>query len=701
MDVRSQIGMVFHLDKCIGCHTCSIACKNIWTDRKGTEYMWWNNVETKPGTGFPTTWEDQEAYKGGWELDEKGKLRLKSTDKTRTVTNIFHNPSMPSMDDYYEPWTYRYQDLFDAPEGTDQPTARPISMVTGEPIEIEGRPELGRRPRRVADLRGERPEPRRALARAAAADAVDRAARLLLPAAHLQPLPEPVVRRRVPERRALQARRGRDRPDRPDALPRLARVRHGLPVQEDLLQLADGQVARSASSASRASSRARRPRASTRASGRIRYLGIVLYDADRLVEVAQKPDAELVDAQREPDPRPERPRGDRGRREAQRDPRLGHRVGAAVARLPVRQGRGGSRCRRTSSTARSRCSSTSRRCCRSCRERREGLQHNLSTSLFHEIDASRVPVAYLANLLGAGNEAPVRAALRKQLAVRLHRRAETVGDVDRETADRALLEAGLTREQADEIFRLTALCTFEDRFVIPPMHREEAIADARGPAGVEAGGGLRLPDRAREGVLTMSCAPCPPATRSTRSPSLLEYPGEGFARPRERRRSTSSPARPPSLAKACAAVAAGGPELEEVLRSDVRLERGALARPRLAPLRRAVRAGRLPREHARAAYGSRASRRASELPDHLTVAPARARADERGRGRRVLRGDPRPGAVEARRGLRARGGEPVPRAARRAARARARGGRGRGAAPSAVAGRRPVRAPRPPTGGLS
>ncbi len=45
MDIRSQISMVFHLDKCIGCHTCSVACKNIWTDRKGSEYMWWNNVE--------------------------------------------------------------------------------------------------------------------------------------------------------------------------------------------------------------------------------------------------------------------------------------------------------------------------------------------------------------------------------------------------------------------------------------------------------------------------------------------------------------------------------------------------------------------------------------------------------------------------------------------------------------------------------
>ena len=101
MDVRSQISMVFHLDKCIGCHTCSIACKNIWTDRKGTEYMWWNNVETKPGTGYPTQWENQEKYRGGWN-NKDGKLGLNSTSKTRVVANIFHNPHMPSMDDYYE-----------------------------------------------------------------------------------------------------------------------------------------------------------------------------------------------------------------------------------------------------------------------------------------------------------------------------------------------------------------------------------------------------------------------------------------------------------------------------------------------------------------------------------------------------------------------------------------------------------------------
>ena len=70
MNVRAQVAAVFHLNKCIGCHTCSIACKNIWTDRKGAEYMWWNNVETKPGTGYPNLWEDQEEYKGGWTVEK-------------------------------------------------------------------------------------------------------------------------------------------------------------------------------------------------------------------------------------------------------------------------------------------------------------------------------------------------------------------------------------------------------------------------------------------------------------------------------------------------------------------------------------------------------------------------------------------------------------------------------------------------------
>ena len=56
----AQYALVFDLNKCIGRHTCTIACKNLWTKRPGTEYMYWNNVETKPGRGYPKSWEKRE-----------------------------------------------------------------------------------------------------------------------------------------------------------------------------------------------------------------------------------------------------------------------------------------------------------------------------------------------------------------------------------------------------------------------------------------------------------------------------------------------------------------------------------------------------------------------------------------------------------------------------------------------------------------
>src|SRR5512146_3021276 len=139
MNVRSQVSMVFHLDKCIGCHTCSLACKNLWTDRRGTEYMWWNNVETKPGTGYPTLYEDQQKHRGGWVVED-GRLRLRLSGRARELLNIFYNPRLPSLDDYYEPWTYDYGHVIDAPEGDDQPVARPVSAITGARTSVEAGP---------------------------------------------------------------------------------------------------------------------------------------------------------------------------------------------------------------------------------------------------------------------------------------------------------------------------------------------------------------------------------------------------------------------------------------------------------------------------------------------------------------------------------------------------------------------------------
>ena len=135
MKIRAQIGMVLNLDKCIGCHTCSVTCKNVWTNREGMEYAWFNNVETKPGIGYPKDWENQKRWKGGWARKKNGKIVPKIGSKWRVLANIFANPDLPEIDDYYEPFTFDYEHLQKAPEMTAMPTARPRSLISGERME--------------------------------------------------------------------------------------------------------------------------------------------------------------------------------------------------------------------------------------------------------------------------------------------------------------------------------------------------------------------------------------------------------------------------------------------------------------------------------------------------------------------------------------------------------------------------------------
>lgn len=52
-----QFAFVFNTNRCIACQTCTMACKSTWTFSKGQEYMWWNNVETKPFGGYPLHWD--------------------------------------------------------------------------------------------------------------------------------------------------------------------------------------------------------------------------------------------------------------------------------------------------------------------------------------------------------------------------------------------------------------------------------------------------------------------------------------------------------------------------------------------------------------------------------------------------------------------------------------------------------------------
>ena len=129
MKIRAQISMVLNLDKCIGCHTCSVTCKNVWTSRPGMEYAWFNNVETKPGIGYPKEWENQDKWNGGWVRKANGSIEPRQGAKWKLLMRIFANPYLPEIDDYYEPFTFDYGHLQSAPEMRATPTARPRSLI--------------------------------------------------------------------------------------------------------------------------------------------------------------------------------------------------------------------------------------------------------------------------------------------------------------------------------------------------------------------------------------------------------------------------------------------------------------------------------------------------------------------------------------------------------------------------------------------
>ena len=139
MKIKAQISMVMNLDKCIGCHTCAVTCKNAWTNRPGAEYMYFNNVETKPGIGYPKNWENQEKWKGGWKLRD-GSLGLASGSKAERLLKIFYHPQQPELNDYYEPWTYDYETLIHSGRKNHQPIARPRSLITQKRMEIKWGP---------------------------------------------------------------------------------------------------------------------------------------------------------------------------------------------------------------------------------------------------------------------------------------------------------------------------------------------------------------------------------------------------------------------------------------------------------------------------------------------------------------------------------------------------------------------------------
>jgi nitrate reductase beta subunit len=102
------------------------------------------------------------------------------------------------------------------------------------------------------------------------------------------------------------------------------------------------------------------------------------------------------------------------------------------------------------------------------------------TGVIPDVESLRIPVKYLANMLTAGDEKPVVRALKRMLAMRAFFRAE---NVEKKKDLQVLEENGLTEHQVREMYRYMAIANYEDRFVVPTAHREDALHEAYAERG--------------------------------------------------------------------------------------------------------------------------------------------------------------------------------------------------------------------------
>jgi len=478
VDVRAQTAMVFHLDKCIGCHTCSIACKNVWSDRPGAEYMWWNNVETKPGTGYPTRWEDQQRYNGGWKVGRDGSLALRSQNRFDAFLKLFYNPNQPNLADYYEPWTYTYGDLFSAPAGDDQPTAVPVSQITGQPMEIKAGPnwddDLSGSPvyaENDLNLEGLSEQERAQLFE------IERLTMFYLPRI-CNHCANPSCVAACPS--GAIYKRGEDG----IVLINQERCRGwracvaACPYKKIYYNWKTGKSEKCILCYPRVET-GQAPACFHSCVGRIRYMGVLLYDADRVPSAMQVPERALVESQRSTLLDPDDPEVLAGAR----------RNGVSEAMLEAAR------------------LSPVRRYVLDWRlalplhveyrtmpmlfyvppllpvlgKAAHGIYEHAGTDFFAGLADARLPIRYLAGLFGAGNPEPVEASLRKLLAVRWYKRRESVRDVPAEAVQRLLREAGTTAAEVEEIYAMTALPTQYQRYVLPVEQRELAIEPTCSP----------------------------------------------------------------------------------------------------------------------------------------------------------------------------------------------------------------------------
>lgn len=471
MKVRAQIGMVLNLDKCIGCHTCSITCKNVWTSRDGVEYAWFNNVESKPGIGFPKNWEDQDKWNGGWTRNANGKLVPRQGNKLRLLANIFGNPDLPEIDDYYEPFDFDYEHLQTAKDSKHQPVARPRSLITGKRMEkINWGPNW-------EEILGTEFEKRKAdtnfneVAQKDIYGQFEKTFMMYLPRlcehclnpACVASCPSGAIYKREEDGIVLidqEKCRG------------WRMCVSGCPYKKIYYNWKSGKSEKCTFCYPRIE--AGQPTVcSETCVGRIRYLGVLLYDADKIEEAAATPlEKDLYQAQIDLFLDPSDPEVQAAARAegipdswltaAQESPVYKMAMDWKVA-LPLHpeyrtlpmvwyipplspiQNAAEQGAIPTQTIG------------------RDGV--------IPDLKSLRIPVRYLANLLTAGDEEPVLAALEKMLAMRSFKRSQQVnGEEDLEV----LKKAGLTEAQVEEMYRYMAIANYEDRFVIPTSHRAYA-----------------------------------------------------------------------------------------------------------------------------------------------------------------------------------------------------------------------------------
>ncbi len=460
--------MVLNLDKCIGCHTCSIPCKNVWTNREGAEYMWFNNVETKPGIGYPKKWENQEVHKGGWQL-KSNKLELKAGGRVHKSINIFHNPDLPTIDEYYEPWSYDYEKLISSPRRRHQPSIRPKSLLTGEHIRLRWGPNW------EDDLAG--------AAGTCPGDinfkGLDYSIYLQFRNVFMFYLPRlcehclnPACVASCPSG-ALYKREE-------DGIVLVDQERcrgwrycvSGCPYKKVYFNWKTGRAEKCIFCYPRIESGLTTLCAHT-CVGRIRYVGIVLYDADRILETAAAPSEQDVypahlDILLDPN--------DSDVQKAAVSEGIAANVMDAAIRSPIYK-----------------LAKTWKLALPLHPEYRTlpmvWYIPPLSPISYSEelaqtpdfIDRLRIPVTYLANLFSAGDEEPIRLALKRLSAMRQYMRSIRV---DKNSDDQILTNVELSKETAEEIYNLLALARLEERFVIPTQAgRNKNVFTAQGCCG--------------------------------------------------------------------------------------------------------------------------------------------------------------------------------------------------------------------------